>query len=97
VHQQIRVVSQFSVQCIDKREEMVDAVSEQWHFGEVMGGQRTDIKSISGYGWWDNCQKYYSIHFLEFALSLLCKGPCFSIKYQNKFIIYFMDELWGMQ
>jgi hypothetical protein len=68
-----------------------------------MSGQGTDIESIIGYGWWDNCQKYWlllqvlKICFFDFAFSLFCKGPCFSMKCQNQFVIYFMYELWGMQ
>lgn len=61
VNYKVRVVSKFSVvQCsTEKAKEEATALSDQWCCGEVTSGQRTDLKSISGYGWWDNnCSKY---------------------------------------
>jgi hypothetical protein len=51
--QQVRAVSQFSVMFSsvtrEKMNEKENAVTEQWCYGEIISGQRTDIKALSGY------------------------------------------------
>jgi hypothetical protein len=49
-----------SVKCNAKKwREEVSAVGEQWHCCEVTSEKRTDLRSISGYRWWNsNCSPY---------------------------------------
>lgn len=59
-------MSQFSVQFSDEmRKVVVSKMSEQWHCGEIVSGQRTDLKSISAYGGTvtgPSGNKHYSCH-----------------------------------
>lgn len=56
---------------------MVSKMCEQWHCGEIVSGQRTDLKSISAYyGWWDSTgpsgNKHYNWHSSVGMLMVLC-------------------------
>jgi hypothetical protein len=47
-----------SVQAEKEKKEEDSTMMEQWRYSDVTSGQRTSIKIVSRYGWWDNnCSK----------------------------------------